>query len=105
MKDLAARAKDGKLQPEEFQGGGFSISNLGMFGVKEFSAVINPPQACILAVGAGVQQPVIKDGAVSSATVMSCTLSVDHRAVDGALGAQLLQAFKSYIEEPLAMLL
>ncbi|MGI9508347.1 MAG: pyruvate dehydrogenase complex dihydrolipoamide acetyltransferase [Geminicoccaceae bacterium] len=105
MKDLAARAKDGKLKPEEFQGGSFSISNLGMFGVKEFSAVINPPQACILAVGAGEQRPVIKDGAVAAATVMSCTLSVDHRAVDGALGAQLLQAFKRYIEEPLAMLL
>ncbi len=105
MKDLASRAKEGKLKPEEFQGGSFSISNLGMFGVKEFSAVINPPQACILAVGAGMQQPVIKNGAVSSATVMSCTLSVDHRAVDGALGAQLLQAFKGYIEEPLTMLL
>ena len=85
MKDLAARAKDGKLKPEEFQGGSFSISNLGMFGVKEFSAVINPPQACILAVGAGVQQPVIKDGEVVAATVMSCTLSVDHRAVMGRL--------------------
>ena len=105
MKDLAARAKDGKLRPEEFQGGSFSISNLGMFGVKEFSAVINPPQACILAVGAGVQQPVIREGEITSATVMSCTLSVDHRAVDGALGAQLLQAFKGYIEEPLSMLL
>jgi pyruvate dehydrogenase E2 component (dihydrolipoamide acetyltransferase) len=105
MKDLAARAKDGKLKPEEFQGGSFSISNLGMFGVKEFSAVINPPQACILAVGAGVQQPVIKDGEVVAATVMSCTLSVDHRAVDGALGAQVLQAFKGYIQEPLSMLL
>ena len=105
MRDLAGRAKEGKLKPEEFQGGSFSISNLGMFGVKEFSAVINPPQACILAVGAGSKQPVIKDGAVAVATVMSCTLSVDHRAVDGALGAQLLQAFKSYIEEPLTMLL
>jgi pyruvate dehydrogenase E2 component (dihydrolipoamide acetyltransferase) len=105
MKDLAARAKDGKLKPEEFQGGSFSISNLGMFGVKTFSAVINPPQACILAVGAGEQQPVIRDGAVASATIMSCTLSVDHRAVDGALGAQLLQAFKGYIEEPLSILL
>ena len=105
MRDLAGRAKEGKLKPEEFQGGSFSISNLGMFGVKEFSAVINPPQACILAVGAGSKQPVIKDGAVAVATVMSCTLSVDHRAVDGALGAQLLQAFKGYIEEPLTMLL
>ena len=105
MKDLATRAKDGKLKPEEFQGGSFSISNLGMFGVKEFSAVINPPQACILAVGAGVQQPLIKDGEVTAATMMSCTLSVDHRAVDGALGAQLLQAFKGYIQEPLSMML
>jgi pyruvate dehydrogenase E2 component (dihydrolipoamide acetyltransferase) len=76
-----------------------------MYGIKEFSAVINPPQACILAVGAGVQQPVIRNGAVATATIMSCTLSVDHRAVDGALGAQLLQAFKGYIQEPLAMLL
>jgi pyruvate dehydrogenase E2 component (dihydrolipoamide acetyltransferase) len=105
MKDLASRAKDGKLKPEEFQGGSFSISNLGMYGIKVFSAVINPPQACILAVGAGVQQPVIRTGAVATATIMSCTLSVDHRAVDGALGAQLLQAFKGYIQEPLAMLL
>ena len=105
MKDLAARARDGKLAPEEFQGGSFSISNLGMFGVKDFQAVINPPQACILAVGAGVRQPVIKGDDIVPATVMSCTLSVDHRAVDGALGAQLLQAFKSYIEEPLSMLL
>ena len=105
MKDLATRAKDGKLKPEEFQGGSFSISNLGMFGVKEFSAVINPPQACILAVGAGVRQPVIKGDDIVASTVMSCTLSVDHRAVDGALGAQLLQAFKDYIQEPLAMML
>ncbi|NJO38272.1 MAG: pyruvate dehydrogenase complex dihydrolipoamide acetyltransferase, partial [Rhizobiales bacterium] len=105
MKDLAARAKDGKLKPEEFQGGSFSISNLGMFGVKHFQAVINPPQACILAVGAGLQQPVVKDSQIVPATVMSCTLSVDHRAVDGALGAQLLQAFRSYVEQPLAMML
>ncbi len=106
MKDLAGRAKDGKLKPEEFQGGSFSLSNLGMFGVKDFGAVINPPQACILAVGAGLRQPVVnKDGDIEAATVMSCTLSVDHRAVDGALGAQLLKAFKGYIEEPLSMLL
>jgi pyruvate dehydrogenase E2 component (dihydrolipoamide acetyltransferase) len=105
MKDLAGRAKDGKLKPEEFKGGSFSVSNLGMFGVREFAAVINPPQGCILAVGAGELRPVIKDGAVASATVMACTLSVDHRAVDGALGAQFLQAFKALIEEPLAMLL
>jgi pyruvate dehydrogenase E2 component (dihydrolipoamide acetyltransferase) len=105
MKDLAARAKDGKLKPEEFQGGGFSISNLGMYGVKDFAAVINPPQACILAVGGGEQRPVIKDGAVQIATMMSCTLSIDHRVVDGALGAQWLQVFKGLVEDPLAMLL
>jgi pyruvate dehydrogenase E2 component (dihydrolipoamide acetyltransferase) len=105
MKDLATRARDGKLAPEEYQGGGFSISNLGMFGVKDFSAIINPPQSCILAVGAGEQRPMVKDGALSVATVMSCTLSVDHRAVDGALGAQFLQAFKGMIEDPLTMML
>jgi pyruvate dehydrogenase E2 component (dihydrolipoamide acetyltransferase) len=100
MKDLAQRAKDGKLRPEEFQGGGFSISNLGMFGVKDFKAIINPPQACILAVGAGEQRAVVKDGQLAVATVMSCTLSVDHRAVDGAVGAEFLQAFKALIEQP-----
>jgi len=105
MKDLATRAKDGKLAPEEYQGGGFSISNLGMFGVKEFSAIINPPQSCILAVGAGEQRAVVKDGALSIATMMSCTLSVDHRAVDGALGAEFLQVFKAMIEDPLTMML
>ncbi|MFO1036582.1 MAG: pyruvate dehydrogenase complex dihydrolipoamide acetyltransferase [Geminicoccaceae bacterium] len=105
MKDLAKRAKDGKLKPEEFQGGGFSISNLGMFGVKDFAAVINPPQACILAVGAGEKRPVVKGEALGIATVMSVTLSTDHRVVDGALGAQFLQAFKALIEDPLALLL
>ena len=105
MKDLAARAKDGKLKPEEFQGGGFSISNLGMFGIKEFGAVINPPQGAILAVGAGEQRPVVKDGALAIATVMSCTLSVDHRVIDGAVGAEFLAAFKRIVEDPLAMLL
>jgi len=103
MKDLAARARDGKLKPEEFQGGGFSISNLGMFGVKSFAAIINPPQACILAVGAGEQRPVVKNGALSVATVMTCTLSIDHRAVDGAVGAQFLSAFKELIEKPYAL--
>jgi len=103
MKDLAARARDGKLKPEEFQGGGFSISNLGMFGVKDFAAIINPPQGCILAVGAGEQRPVVKDGALAVATVMSCTLSVDHRVVDGAVGAQFLAAFKELIEKPYAL--
>ncbi len=105
MKDLAARARDGKLKPEEYQGGTFSVSNLGMFGVKDFAAIINPPQGCILAVGAGVQQPVIVDGAVAAGTVMSCTLSVDHRVVDGAIGAEFLSAFKKLIEYPAAMLL
>lgn len=105
MKALAEKARDGKLMPEEYQGGGFSISNLGMFGIKDFSAVINPPQSCILAVGAGVQQPIVKDGELSVGTVMGCTLSVDHRAVDGALGAEFLKSFKSYIEDPLGLLL
>jgi len=105
MKDLATRARDGKLAPEEYQGGSFSVSNLGMFGVKQFDAVINPPQACILAVGAGEQRPVVKDGEIVPATVMSCTLSVDHRVVDGAIGAALLAAIKRYIENPALMLL
>jgi pyruvate dehydrogenase E2 component (dihydrolipoamide acetyltransferase) len=105
MKALAAKAKDGKLKPEEFQGGTFTISNLGMFGIKDFAAIINPPQGCILAVGAGEQRPVVKDGALSIATVMTCTLSVDHRVVDGAVGAEFLAAFKKLIEEPLTMLL
>ena len=105
MLDLSARAREGRLAPEEFQGGTFSISNLGMFGVKDFQAVINPPQGCILAVGAGEPRPVVKDGALAIATVMSCTLSVDHRVVDGAIGAQFLAAFKALIEDPLGLLL
>ena len=103
MKDLAARARDGKLRPEEFQGGGFSVSNLGMFGVKDFAAIINPPQACILAVGAGEQRAIVRDGQLAIATVMTCTLSVDHRAVDGAIGAEFLQAFKALIEQPYSL--
>jgi pyruvate dehydrogenase E2 component (dihydrolipoamide acetyltransferase) len=105
MKDLAARARENKLKPEEFQGGTFSISNLGMFGIKHFEAVINPPQGCILAVGAGEQRAVVKNGQLAVATVMSCTLSVDHRVVDGAVGAEYMQHFKSIIENPLMMLL
>ena len=105
MKDLAARARDGKLAPSEYQGGGFTISNLGMFGVKDFGAIVNPPQACILAVGTGEQRAVVKDGELAIATVMSCTLSVDHRAVDGAVGAQFLKAFKEYIQNPIDMVL
>ena len=105
MKDLAKRARDGKLMPEEFQGGGFSISNLGMFGIKTFSAIINPPQSCILAVGAGEQRAVVKAGALAVETQMTVTLSVDHRVVDGALGAEFLQVFKGLIEDPLTMML
>jgi pyruvate dehydrogenase E2 component (dihydrolipoyllysine-residue acetyltransferase) len=108
MRDLSARARDPggmKLKPEEYQGGSLSISNLGMYGVRDFQAVINPPQASILAVGAGELRPVIKDGALASATIMTVTLSIDHRVVDGALGAELLQAFKGFIQDPLAMLL
>ncbi|MDR3450664.1 MAG: 2-oxo acid dehydrogenase subunit E2, partial [Alphaproteobacteria bacterium] len=100
MKDLGLRAREGKLRPEEFQGGGFSISNLGMYGVKEFAAIINPPQSCILAVGAGEQRAVVKNGALAVATVMTVTLSVDHRAVDGSVGAEFLAAFKPLIEKP-----
>jgi len=105
MKDLAARAKSGKLKPEEFQGGGFSVSNMGMFGVSTFAAIINPPQGAILAVGAGQQRPVVKDGALAIATVMTCTLSVDHRVVDGALGAEWLAEFKKIVEDPLSLML
>jgi pyruvate dehydrogenase E2 component (dihydrolipoamide acetyltransferase) len=105
MKDLAARAKSGTLKPEDFQGGGFSISNMGMYGVSDFSAIINPPQAGILAVSAGLQKPVVKDGALAIATVMTCTLSVDHRVIDGALAAEFMQALKRTIEDPLSLLL
>jgi pyruvate dehydrogenase E2 component (dihydrolipoamide acetyltransferase) len=105
MRDLLVRAREGVLAPEEFQGGTFSISNLGMYGVKDFQAVINPPQGCILAIGIGEQRPVVKDGALAIATVMSCTLSVDHRVVDGAVGAEFLAAFKLLIEGPLGLLL
>ncbi len=105
MRDLAARAKEGKLKLEEFQGGTFSISNLGMFGVKHFEAVINPPQGAILAVGAGEQRPVVKNGALAIATVMSLTLAVDHRVIDGAGGAKLISAIKKLIENPISMLL
>ena len=105
MRALAQKANDGKLMPEDYQGGSFSISNLGMYGIKQFDAVINTPQACILAVGAGEQRAVVKDGALAIATVMSVTLSVDHRVVDGAIGAQFLAAFKGLLQEPMTMLL
>jgi pyruvate dehydrogenase E2 component (dihydrolipoamide acetyltransferase) len=105
MKDLAARAKTRKLAPHEYQGGSFAISNLGMMGIENFDAVINPPQAAILAVGAGMKQPVVlADGSLGVATVMSMTLSVDHRVIDGALGATLLAAICANLENPLAML-
>ncbi|MDU8945696.1 pyruvate dehydrogenase complex dihydrolipoamide acetyltransferase [Ovoidimarina sediminis] len=105
MKDLAARARDRKLAPHEYQGGSFAISNLGMFGIDNFDAVINPPHGSILAVGAGVKKPVVgADGELAVATVMSVTLSVDHRVIDGALGAQFLDAIKTGLENPVAML-
>jgi pyruvate dehydrogenase E2 component (dihydrolipoamide acetyltransferase) len=105
MRDLAARARENKLKPEEYQGGTFSVSNLGMFGIREFAAVINPPQGAILAVGAGEQRPIVKDNALAIATMMTATLSVDHRVVDGVIGAELLAAFKKLIEDPLTMLI
>jgi pyruvate dehydrogenase E2 component (dihydrolipoamide acetyltransferase) len=105
MKDLAGRAREGKLKPEEYQGGTFSVSNLGMFGIREFAAVINPPQGAILAVGAGEQRPIVKDGALAIATMMTCTLAVDHRVVDGAIGAEFLAAFKKLVEDPLTLLI
>lgn len=104
MKDLASRARSRKLKPEEYQGGTTAVSNLGMFGIKDFAAVINPPHATILAVGAGEERAVVKNGEIKIATVMSVTLSTDHRAVDGALGAELLVAFKKLIENPMGML-
>ncbi len=103
MKALAAKARDGKLQPHEYQGGTASLSNLGMFGIKQFDAVINPPQAMILAVGAGEARPYVVDGALAVATVMSATGSFDHRAIDGADGAEMMQAFKALVENPLAL--
>jgi len=105
MKGLAAKARAGKLKPEEYQGGTFTISNLGMYGIKSFAAIINPPQGCILAVGAGEQRAVVKGGELAVATVMSCTLAVDHRVVDGAVGAEFLAAFKKLIEAPATILL
>ncbi len=105
IKDLAGRARDGKLKPEEFQGGTFTVSNLGMFGITNFQAIINPPQSCILAVGAGQERPYVDNGQVKIGNFMSCTLSTDHRTVDGAVGAEFLQFVKRYIENPATMLL
>jgi pyruvate dehydrogenase E2 component (dihydrolipoamide acetyltransferase) len=103
IKDLAARAREGKLKPAEFQGGGFTISNLGMYGTSNFSAIINPPQSCILAVGAGEQRAVVRDGELIIGTVMTCTLSSDHRSVNGDVAARFMQALKRYIEDPFYM--
>jgi len=103
---LAVRAREGSLSPAEYEGGTFTVTNLGMFGIRQFDAVINPPQACILAIGAGDLRPVVnKEGEIVAAHVMTCTLSVDHRAVDGVTGAKFLAAFKRYVEDPLTMLL
>ncbi|MDP1974926.1 MAG: pyruvate dehydrogenase complex dihydrolipoamide acetyltransferase [Alphaproteobacteria bacterium] len=104
MKDYVARAKLSKLKPEEYQGGTFSLSNLGMFGIKDFAAIINPPQSAILAVGAGIEMPVVKNGTIVIRSMMSCTLSVDHRVIDGSMGAQFLSVFKNLVENPLSLL-
>jgi pyruvate dehydrogenase E2 component (dihydrolipoamide acetyltransferase) len=104
MKDLAGRAKDGKLSPHEYQGGTASISNMGMYGIKQFDAVINPPQGMIMAIGAGEKRPYVINDSLQIATVMSATGSFDHRAIDGADGAKLMQAFKRLVENPLGML-
>ena len=105
VKDLAARAKDKKLKPSDYEGGGFSVSNLGMFGIKSFTSIINPPQSCIIAVGAGEERAIVVNGKLEIATMMTCTMSCDHRVVDGATGAKFLQTFKQFIEEPASMLL
>ncbi|MDG4577254.1 MAG: pyruvate dehydrogenase complex dihydrolipoamide acetyltransferase [Defluviicoccus sp.] len=105
IKHLAGRARESKLMPEEYVGGGFTVSNLGMYGIKEFAAIINPPQSCLLAVGAAEKRPIVKDGALAIGTMMTCTLSADHRSVDGAKGASFLKVFKGLIEDPLTMLL
>jgi pyruvate dehydrogenase E2 component (dihydrolipoamide acetyltransferase) len=103
MRDLAARARARRLKPEEYQGGSTAVSNLGMYGIRDFAAVINPPHATLLAVGAGEERAVVRNGRIEIATVMTVTLSCDHRAVDGALGAELLGAFKTLIENPVLM--
>jgi len=105
MKELAKKAKDGKLQPEEFQGGSFSISNLGMYGIDNFNAIVNPPQSCILAIGQGLLKPIVEHNQIKIANVMNVTLSSDHRSVDGAVGAEFLKALRSYIENPVLMLI
>jgi pyruvate dehydrogenase E2 component (dihydrolipoamide acetyltransferase) len=105
MRDLATRARERKLKPTEYQGGTFSISNLGMMGIKEFGSIINEPHGMILSVGAGSQRPIVREGALEIATIMTVTLTCDHRVIDGALGAKWLQHFKRYIEKPITMML
>jgi pyruvate dehydrogenase E2 component (dihydrolipoamide acetyltransferase) len=104
MKDLAVLARDGKLQPQQYQGGTASLSNMGMFGIKQFEAVINPPQGMIMAIGAGEKRPYVINDSIQIATVMSATGSFDHRAIDGADGAKLMKRFKELVERPLGML-
>ncbi|MEO0548246.1 MAG: 2-oxo acid dehydrogenase subunit E2, partial [Pseudomonadota bacterium] len=104
IKDMAGRARDKKLKPQEYQGGCTAVSNLGMFGVKEFTSIINPPHASIVSIGAGTQRPVVRDGKLAVGTVMGATFAFDHRAIDGALGAELAASFKNYLENPMAML-
>ena len=104
VKDMAKRARDGKLKPQEYQGGTTAVSNLGMFGVSNFTSIINPPHASIVSIGAGKQQPIVKDGALAVGTVMTATFAFDHRVIDGALGAELAKAFQTYIENPMGML-
>ena len=104
VKDMAIRARSKKLKPEEYQGGCTAVSNLGMFGVKEFTSIINPPHASIVSIGAGEKRPIVRDDELAVATVMAATFAFDHRAIDGALGAELAAAFKGYIENPLSML-
>ncbi|HMH64159.1 MAG TPA: pyruvate dehydrogenase complex dihydrolipoamide acetyltransferase [Rhizomicrobium sp.] len=105
VKTLAALAKDKKLKPNQYEGGGFSVSNLGMYGIKNFTSIINPPQSCIIAVGAGEERPIVKDGKLDIGVVMTVTMSADHRVVDGGTGAKFLQTLKTFIEEPASMLL
>jgi pyruvate dehydrogenase E2 component (dihydrolipoamide acetyltransferase) len=104
MKDLARRARDRKLKPEEFQGGTTAISNLGMFSVSTFSSIINPPHASIVSIGAGVEKPVVKEGEIKIATMMTATFAFDHRVIDGVLGAELAAAFQTHIQSPIGML-
>ena len=104
VKDLAKRARDRKLKPSEYQGGTTAVSNLGMFGVRDFTSIINPPHASIISIGAGEQRPVVKNGELSVATLMTATFAFDHRVIDGAVGAELSASFKKFIENPLSMM-